>query len=82
MQYNAEEINLIYDILQSIRKNENFRDCTDFIAEGLLDSFEVFMLIEKIEEYYKIELKGEDIIPENFLNINAIMKIIHKYKAE
>lgn len=50
----------------------------DFINEGLLDSLKIFELINSIEAEFGIVINVYDIIPENFKNINTILKLIEK----
>ncbi len=79
MNDSIDETRKICEILNSIRKNEKFENCADFLEEGILDSFEMLTFIQSIEEFYGIGFEGEDIIPENFSNIEAVIGIVHKY---
>lgn len=51
---------------------------TDMFEDGIIDSLEMMELITAIETEYKIEIDGEDIIPENFRTISAIVKLVKK----
>ena len=56
----------LLDILNEIRPEFNYTDSEDFIADGLLDSFDIISLISILEEKYNIKIDGLDIVPENF----------------
>ena len=49
-----------------------------FIEEGLLDSFDILMLVTAIEDYYHIEITQKDLIPENFESIGKIEEMIQR----
>ena len=69
----------ILEILQAIRPELDFTESTDFIEDGYLDSFDMVALVSAIDKEYGISILGEDIVPENFSNIESIIKIINKY---
>lgn len=69
----------ILEILQDIRPELDFTESTDFIEDGYLDSFDMVALVSAIDKEYGISILGEDIVPENFSNIESIIKIINKY---
>ncbi len=69
----------ILEILQDLRPELDFTESTDFIEDGYLDSFDMVALVSAIDKEYGISILGEDIVPENFSNIESIIKIINKY---
>ena len=70
----------ILEILQDIRPEVDFTDSEDFIEDGYLDSFDMVALVSNLDKTFGISILGEDIIPENFANIEAIENIVKKYK--
>lgn len=66
-------------ILGEINDKADFKNCEDFLEAGLLDSFDIMTLVDSIERQFKIQFLGKDIVPENFVSINAIMRIMAKY---
>lgn len=70
----------ILEILQDIRPEVDFNDSEDFIEDGYLDSFDMVALVSNLDKTFGISILGEDIIPENFANIEAIENIVKKYK--
>lgn len=70
----------ILEILQDLRPELDFTESNDFIEDGYLDSFEMIGLVSALDKEYGISILGEDIIPENFSNIESIINIIKKYK--
>lgn len=72
----------IEEILKAIRPEFNFSDSEDFIADGMLDSYDVLMLVAELDKSYGISIAGVDILPENLRNIASIEKLLAKYVAE
>lgn len=68
----------IYEILEEIKPEHDFRDSENFVEDGLLDSFDVVSLVSIIEEEWNIVVDGLDIIPENFVSVDAISELIKK----
>lgn len=68
----------IIKILNGMHPEYDFHTSEDYIADGVLDSFDVVTLVTDLEEQFGISIDGEEIIPENFSNIDAIKKLIEK----
>ena len=70
----------ILEILKDIRPEVDFNDSKDFIEDGYLDSFDMVALVSNLDKTFGISILGEDIIPENFMNIETIENIVKKYQ--
>lgn len=70
------------EILKEIRPEFDFRDSSDFIADGMLDSFDVVTLVAALDKTYGISIPGMDIVPENFANLRTIESLLCKYRAQ
>lgn len=68
----------IYVILEDLRPEFDFRESTDYVEDGYLDSFDIVSIISIIEEKYDIRIDGLDVVPENFMNAEAILNLIKK----
>ena len=68
----------IKQILSELRPEFNFDESDNFIEDGYLDSFDIISLISTIEEKYGVTVDGLDIVPENFVSIEAIQNLINK----
>jgi methoxymalonate biosynthesis acyl carrier protein len=69
----------LLEVLKGIRPEFDFTTSEDFIADGMLDSFDVITLISELDQSYGISIAGTDILPENVRNIEAIEKLLRKY---
>jgi acyl carrier protein len=71
----------IVEILKNIRPEEDFTASSDFITDGLLDSFDIVNLVTDLDQAYAISIDGVDIVPENFRNLNTISLLLTKNGA-
>lgn len=71
----------ILNILSGLRPEFDFNESSDFIEDGMLDSFDIVSLVSEIEENFGVVINGEDILPENFCSVEAIENTINKSKG-
>lgn len=67
----------IWQLLREINEDipQNYE--IGLIEEGYIDSFAIVNLVVSLEEEFNIELEAEDIIPENFYNIQSIAAMVN-----
>lgn len=70
----------IIEILKEIRPEFDFDENMNFVEMGMLDSFDMVILVNSLEEKYNIVIDGLDILPENFATVDAIETLINKQK--
>lgn len=68
----------IYEILENIRPEFDFKTSNDFIKDGYLDSFDVVTLVSDLEDEYNCLIDALDIMPENFNTVEHIKNVIKK----
>ncbi len=68
----------ILKVLKRIRPEYDFLSSTNYIEDGLIDSFDLVTLVSDLEMEYNIIIDGLDIVPENFDNIDSILRTIRK----
>ena len=73
-----DEKEKIFEMLAELRPEFNFKESENFIEDGLLDSFDIVSLITMLEEKYSIKVDGLDVVPENFLSVEAIVALVKK----
>lgn len=69
----------ILEVLKQVREDSDFSSSDDFIRDNLLDSLDVMTLVEVLEEAYDITIDNDDIVYDNFKNVDAILTLIGKY---
>ena len=68
----------ILNMLKELRPEYDYEESSDFIEDGLLDSFDVIALTDMLQEKFGIVVDGLDIVPENYCNIDAIEALVKK----
>lgn len=71
----------VLEILKAIRPELDFSGCTPFIAEGMLDSFDMITLVSVLDENYCISIQGTDIVPDNFQSLQTIEALLRRNGA-
>jgi phosphopantetheine attachment domain protein len=70
----------VCNVLKSIDENLTLSDYEENLFAKGLDSLGIARLIAQLEEKFSIEIDPEDILPENFVNVNAICTLLETYK--
>ncbi len=70
----------ILAILKDLKDDVDFESANDFVEEGLLDSFDIVNLVGALEDELDIEISGRDIVPDNFVSVEAIENMLEKYR--
>jgi acyl carrier protein len=76
---------MIENVLNIITENKpgvEISESTSLFETGVLDSFDLLIVVSEIESAFSISIPGELLIPEHFETPNAIFKLIEKIKAE
>jgi len=68
----------LVQILKEIRPEFDFAASSDFIADGMLDSFDMVTLVATLDKNFGISIQGTDIVPENFKNLQSIEALLRK----
>lgn len=69
----------IEELLKELHPENDYTTSEDFIAEGLLGSFDLIRLIELLEREYGVHVASADLVPMNFQNFVAIRKLLSRY---
>lgn len=55
---------------------------TPLLSSGILDSLNLFMFISFIEDELGIAIELDDVVPENFENLNAVCDLLARSERE
>lgn len=69
----------LINILKEVRPESDFENSLDYVADGLLDSFDIVSLVSSLDQCYGISIDGVDILPDHFQNAQAIAALLEKY---
>lgn len=67
-------------ILKEIKPTKELEPLTDIVEGGYLDSFELMSLIAQLDEAFGIEIGVDEITPENFNSVAAMVAMVEGLK--
>jgi methoxymalonate biosynthesis acyl carrier protein len=70
------DVKTIIEILNGIRPELDFTASDDYFEAGMLDSFDMVLLVEELDKNFGISIDGTDILPENFRSLAAIEALV------
>ncbi len=65
-------------ILHKIRPDVDFVHEKSLIDDGILDSFDVVSIISEIDDAFGVQVRINELDPENFNSIESIWELIQK----
>ena len=68
-------------ILNEVKPTRDLSDVQDIIEGGYLDSFELMNLISMLSEGFEIEIGFDEIVPENFNSVAAMVAMVDRLKG-
>lgn len=70
----------LISVLKKFRDNIDFENEKKLMGDRLIDSIELVEMIGLIEDEFGIEVPIEEILPENFDNVDNMLKLVEKLK--
>ena len=68
----------VYEILENLRPEFDFRNSENFVEDGYLDSFDIVTLVSDLESEFDVMIDGLEIVPENFETVGTICELIER----
>lgn len=68
----------LLQILKTIRPDVDFNNEKALIDDGILDSFDVVSIISEIDDEFDVQIKINELDPDNFNSIESIWNLIQK----
>ena len=72
----------LLNILNGLHPDVDFVSIDDLYDEGVLDSLDMVRLVTEIGMEFDVQIPAEELIPENFQNVNTIMALIERLDEE
>ena len=69
-------------ILSGICPKVDFVNEKKLIDNGVLDSFDIISIVNELNEHYDIEIDVDDLEPDNFNTVEAMLVLIEKLQNE
>lgn len=68
----------VLEILKGIRSDIDFENETKLIDDSLLESLDIVAIVGEFNEEFDVEISVEDLVPENFNTVDAMVELITK----
>ena len=68
----------VLEILTEIRGDIDFESETMLIDDSILASLDIVAIVGEFNEEFDVEISVEDLIPENFNSVDAMVELIKK----
>ena len=72
----------LLEILNELHPEIDFRTATNLIDGGILVSFDIVMLITRIEEAFDVVIPAKEIRPERFNSAAALYALIEQLQEQ
>jgi acyl carrier protein len=66
----------LIEILVGVKPGIDFEAQTKLVEQGVLDSFDIISLVVDLNEIFDVDIPVEEIAPENFDSVDAILSLI------
>ena len=67
---------IVLEILHDIREDIDFENETALIDDDLLESLDIVAIVGEFNEEFDVEISVEDLLPENFNSVDAMVELI------
>jgi acyl carrier protein len=72
----------LLEILKNVRPDVDFEAEDALIDDEILSSFDIIAMVSEINVQYGIEIRVDDLLPENFNSVDAILELIERMENE
>lgn len=72
----------LLELLKNIRPDVDFENETSLIDDGILDSFDVVSIISELDDEFGVQVKINELDPENFNSVESIWNLVQKLQAK
>jgi acyl carrier protein len=78
----VNNVEKLLELLKGVRPDVDFENETALIDDGILDSFDVVSIISEIDDVFGVQIRINELDPDNFNSAEAIWKLVQELKAK
>lgn len=71
----------VLDILKGVRGDVDFEGTDKLIDDNVLESLDIVAIVGEFNDEFDIEISVEDLTPENFNSVDAMVELIKNAQA-
>ena len=72
----------LLQILENAHPGVDYENQTRLIDENIIDSFDLIMVVTDIKDAFDVDITVEDLQPENFNSVAAMLALIERLQNE
>lgn len=72
----------IYELLEQIISNADFKNATDLVDSKVLTSLNIVKLVAALNDEFDIEITPLHLVPENFNSVESIWNLVQELDGE
>ena len=72
----------LINVLQGIKPDIDFENCSSLIDDELLDSFDIITIVSELSEAYDVSIPASEITPENFNSAQALYSMVKRLEED
>ena len=72
----------LLEVLQDVKDDADFENCTTLIDDGVLDSFDLLQIIAALNDTFDISIPASEIVPANFNSAEAMYRMVQRLQEE
>ena len=72
----------LLQILENAHPGVDYENETCLIDDKVIDSFDRIMVVTDIKEAFEVEITVDDLQPENFNSVDAMLALIERLRSE
>ena len=72
----------LIEILQDVKEDVDFENCTTLIDDHILDSFDILQIISALTDEYDISIPASEIIPDNFNSAAGLLAMVERLQED
>lgn len=67
----------VLEILAGIRSDVDFEDANQMLIDDkVLDSFDIIAIVSEFNDTFDVEISPDELLPENFNTVDAMVELI------
>ena len=70
----------LLDILTEVCPGVEFEGAGALIDDGVLESLDIVMIVAELNGVFQVEITVDDLLPENFNSVDAMLALIQRKK--
>ncbi len=68
----------LIELLQDIKDDVDFENCTTLIDDGILDSFDILQIISALTDEYGISFPAGEIVPRTLISAKGLYEMVQR----